>query len=156
MYEPPLLPRTETHSSNSRSVEAAPAKPLLSGPGWKLFASASMWRVRLGPQLVNPAASYADVRRRLGQLAVRLGKRPLLLDLRAAPLLDGVGPRELLARLLGEFEQQGLPVIVVVGPQAIQAVRVHSLILHNAPTCGRCVTNPAEASRWLVGAQADD
>jgi len=93
MYELPLLPRTEAHSSTP--PEPPRVDPLLRGPGWQLFVDAAAWRVRVAPQLVNPAASYADIRRRLGQLSARLGPRPLLLDLRAAPRLDGPGPREL-------------------------------------------------------------
>jgi len=56
---------------------------------------------------------------------------------------------------LREFEQRGLPIIVVVGHQSVQAVRVHSLILQTAPSWGRCVTHPADATRWLVGVQTD-
>ncbi len=114
---------------------------VLRGPGWHLVeGERNGWHIHLFPTIAHPAASLADLRRRVDQLVDVVGPHPLTLDLRG---LSPLGPttRELLARLLRSWEQRCLPFVVHVGADAIQAVRVHSLILHNAPRRGRCATD---------------
>lgn len=154
MYEPPLDSPTRAPSFVLLDEDALLVDPLMRGPGWQLFAEDDAWLVRIAPKLVNPAASYADARRRIGQLASRVGARPLVLDLGHAPRLAGPGARELIARLFCDLERRALPFAVVVGHDVVQAVRVHALLVHGAPTRGRCVATLDEAKRWLTRAYA--
>jgi hypothetical protein len=153
MYELPLIASPRAASFVLLDDDALLADPIIRGPGWQLFGEDSTWLVRIAPKLVNPAASYADARRRIGQLARRVGPRPLVVDLAHAPRLAGSGVRELIARLFCDLERRGLPFAVIVGHDLVQAVRVHGLLVHTAPTTGRCVTTLADARRWLVAAQ---
>lgn len=152
MYELPLPAPTRAASFVLLDEDALLVDPLIRGPGWQLFGEDAIWLVRIAPKLVNPAASYADARRRIGQLAHRGGARPLVVDLAHAPRLAGAGVRELIARLFCDLERRGLPFAVVVGHDVVQAVRVHGLLIHTASTSGRCVTSLAEARRWLIRA----
>lgn len=153
MYEPPLAAPTRAASFVLLDADALLVDPIIRGPGWQLFGEDSAWLVRIAPKLVNPAASYADARRRIGQLGRRVGPRPLVIDLAHAPRLAGNGVRELIARLFCDLERRGLPFAVVVGHDVVQAVRVFGLLVHTAPTTGRCVGTLAEARRWLDAAQ---
>jgi hypothetical protein len=118
------------------------------GPGWRLAdGEAGSWHIKLIPS-DDPVATWAHLLRTLRSIADSHGMRTTVIDLRGAARLCGAAA-EAASLLFAEFEQRGLRLSIVVGPDLIHAARVHRLLGANASTCGRCFLDEDEAVDWV-------
>jgi hypothetical protein len=118
------------------------------GPGWRLAdGEAGSWDVKLLPS-DDPVATWAHLLRTLRSIADSHGMRPTIIDLRGAPRLCGAAA-EAAALLFAEFEQRGLRLATVVGPDLIHAARVHRLMGTSVDTHARCFLTEDEAIDWV-------
>lgn len=122
------------------------------GPGWVLCEGETGYlHVRILPRVEDPATTWNDLRRALAELMRDHGRRSVLLDLARAPRLGGWANRTA-EFLLRDLEAREIRVAILIGPDAVQRVRVHRALAMFAPECGRTVSDMDRAQRWLTPA----
>ena len=145
-----LAVRTHESSLSLRSRPLGHRTQMMArGPGWRLAdGEGGSWHIRLIAS-DDSVATWAHLLRTLRSIADSHGMRAATIDLRGAPRLCGAAA-DAATLLFAEFEQRGLRLAIVVGPDLIHAARVHRLLLADATTCGRCVLDEDEAIEWVA------
>ncbi|KIG15900.1 hypothetical protein DB30_05091 [Enhygromyxa salina] len=119
------------------------------GPGWRLVeGEADSWHVALRREVDDPVRTWAHLLRTIRSIATTHRLRPILIDLRDAQRLSGAAAQAA-GLLLAEFEQRGLRICTIVGPDLIHAARLQHLISFHAPTCGGSFLTEDDGIEWI-------
>lgn len=118
------------------------------GPGWRLAeGEGGSWWVKLC-RCDDAVSTWAHMLRTLQSIADTRGLRPLIVDLGDGERLAGPAA-EAAARVFAMFEDRGLRVATVVGPDLIHAIRLHRMMGTHATVHGRCFLTADEAREWI-------
>jgi hypothetical protein len=148
MYSPAVASNFSSSASHARPL-VHKTQLTARGPGWRLAeGDFGSWEIELRREADGSTTSWTHLLATLRTIADTHGRRPLLIDLRQAERLAG-SAAEAATELFAELESHGLRVAVLVGPDLIQAVRLHRLLGLHARMCGRSFMCADEARDWI-------
>jgi hypothetical protein len=143
-------PAARTHES-SAPLRTRPlghrTQMMARGPGWRLAeGEAGTWMIKLIAS-DDPVVTWTHLLRTVRSISDRHATRATVIDLRGGERLAGVAAKAA-GLLFAEFEDRGVRIATVVGPDLIHAARVHRLM--GASVHGRCFLLEEEAIEWVV------
>jgi hypothetical protein len=118
------------------------------GPGWRLAdGEGNSWMIKL-VRCDDPLSTWAHLLRVVRELADSHGLRATVIDLRGSERLSGLAAQAA-GLLFAEFENRGIRVAAMVGPDLIHSARLHRILGEHALACGRCFLAETDALEWV-------